>query len=105
MHRACTGALWDHGALPFHSGARADVQPDGPPVELVLDLHPTSSVVPVGRRLRVCVAGADRDNLQTLHRRPASRMTVHRGPGTLSRVLLPLAPLDGSPWPGWHRCR
>ncbi len=72
--RAGTGRCADRRPLPSES------------VDLRIPLIPTANVFDAGRRLRVTITGADRDNLQTPERSPAPELQVFTAG---SRVLLP----------------
>ncbi|MDX1394454.1 MAG: CocE/NonD family hydrolase [Gemmatimonadota bacterium] len=92
-HRATAPAPWDNLGLPFHRSFESDVSPlpEGEPAELELDLHPTSTVFNAGNRLRVTVMGADADNTEERYATPPT-VGLHRGPGTPSGIVLPVAP-------------
>lgn len=99
-HRARAAAPFDTMGLPFHPGTSALVRPlPAEPVELVVDLHPTSTLVAAGRRLRVTVTGCDRDNAHTPELAPAPLVHIHRSPRHPSRVVLPVMPPDATPVP------
>lgn len=46
---------------------------------LQLDLHPISTNIPAGSRLRISLTGADRDNARTSERSPAPTVRFHAG--------------------------
>jgi putative CocE/NonD family hydrolase len=98
MLRASNRAVADPGynlpGLPYHRGNRADRQPlkPGEPVELVIDLDPTSTLFAAGHRIRVTVTGADAANARTPRLSPPPRMTVYREPGRASYIELPVIP-------------
>jgi len=54
--------------VPYHSFARADAEPlvPGEPAVLVFDLQPISHLFRRGHRIRLAIAGADRDQFATL---------------------------------------
>jgi putative CocE/NonD family hydrolase len=98
MLRASNRATADPGydllGLPHHRGLqsdRADLTPDQP-VELVIDLFPTSTLFQPGHRLRVTVTGADKANARTLEQNPPPRLTVWREAGRGSYIELPVIP-------------
>ena len=66
----------------------ADVQPlrSDEVVELRFDLLPFSHLFAAGHRVRLALAGADSDHFRAP---PHSRLRVHLGPGTPSRIELP----------------
>ena len=92
-HRSLGTAPYDNLGLPYHPGSAGSVLPlPDEPVELIVDMHPTSSVVVAGRRVRICVTCCDSDNAQVPERSPAPVVRIHRGPSHPSRVVLPVAP-------------
>jgi uncharacterized protein len=91
-HRALHRPPIDSTNLPYHRSYEDDIKPlpDGP-VELVLDLLPTSRVVPTGARIRLTIAGADRDNALTPEPGEAVWLEVYHDAAHPSRLLLPIA--------------
>lgn len=98
MLRASNRATADPGynllGLPYHRGLKSDRAdlPPGRPVELVIDLFPTSTLFQPGHRLRVTVTGADKANARTPEQNPPPRLTVWREEGRGSYVELPVIP-------------
>jgi uncharacterized protein len=92
-HRALDQPPFRYLGLPYHSGAAAQVT-DLPPtaVEFVLDLHPTACVFRAGQRIRITLAGCDRDNASTPAHHPPPVLQVLRHGRFASRVDLPLLP-------------
>jgi putative CocE/NonD family hydrolase len=96
MLRASNRATGDPGyntiGLPYHPGLRHDQKPlvPGEPVELAIDLYPTSRLFAAGHRIRITVAGADWENARTPRLTPAPTLTVWRQPGRASWVDLPV---------------
>jgi putative CocE/NonD family hydrolase len=93
-NRATADPGYDLPGLPYHRGLqsdRADLTP-GQPVELVIDLFPTSTQFQPGHRLRVTITGADKANARTPERNPPPRLTVWREPGRGSYIELPVIP-------------
>lgn len=96
MLRVSNRATGDPGynmiGLPHHPGFRRDQKPlvPGEPVELAIDLYPTSRLFAAGHRIRITVAGADRENARTPQLTPAPTLTVWRQPGRASWVDLPV---------------
>jgi putative CocE/NonD family hydrolase len=88
--------------LPYHRGLKSDRAPltPGEPVELVIDLYPTSILFPAGHRIRVTVTGADKANARTPEQTPPPRLTVWREAGRGSWVELPVIPASQSPRSG-----
>jgi predicted acyl esterase len=80
-------------ARSFHRAGRAQVQP-GEPLELRIPLSPVSALFRAGHRIRVAIAGADADTFG-----PASAglsYAIHRGTPAPSRLMLPVAPPEGT---------
>jgi uncharacterized protein len=77
--------------VPYHSCLRADAQPlvPGEVAELVIDLLPISHLFQKGHRIRIALAGADRDHCEPLPG-PAPTLKVYRGGDRASRVDLPV---------------
>ena len=94
--RALAEAPYDNMGLPFHRGFQEDVQPlpEERPVEMVFDLLPTSIRIRRGRRIRLALAGADRDNFETPAVAPPPTIRVLRDARHASFVELPLAAPD-----------
>jgi putative CocE/NonD family hydrolase len=96
MLRASNRATADPGynllGLPYHRGLKSDQAPltPGTPVELVIDLYPTSKLFAAGHRIRITVTGADKANARTPQQAPAPRLTVWREPGRASWMELPV---------------
>ena len=92
-HRATADAPWgDNLGLPFQRSFESDVAPlpDGEPAELVMDLHPTSTVFNAGNRIRVTVMGADADNAEEIYPAPPT-IRVYRSEDHPSGIALPIA--------------
>lgn len=98
MLRASNRATADPGynllGLPYHRGLKSDQAPltPGAPVELVIDLYPTSTLFIPGHRIRVTVTGADQANARTPQQTPPPRLTVWREAGRASWMDLPVIP-------------
>lgn len=93
-NRATADPGYDLRGLPYHRGLqsdRADLTP-GQPVELVIDLFPTSTLFKPGHRLRVTITGADKANARTPERNPPPKLTIWREAGRGSYVELPVIP-------------
>ncbi len=90
--RALAVAPYDNLGLPWHPGTEASrqfLQP-GQPVELTFDLMPMSYLFKAGHRIRFTLQFADAR--ATAKMDPAPRVTVLHGPGSPSRIILPLIP-------------
>lgn len=79
--------------VPYRSFEREDGRPLRPHVvtELVFDLLPTSYLFKEGHRIRIALAGADRDHFALIPSDPPT-ITVHRHARYPSRVDLPVIP-------------
>ena len=89
-----TGAARYDDSLPIvRNYLRRDAAPliPGEIAELRFDLLPISYLVKKGHRLRVAIAGADRDHFAPLPGAPPE-IQVHYGAANLSRIELPLMP-------------
>ncbi len=93
-HRTLGDPPYEYLGLPYPLSQR-DSGKDLPslPVELVLDLHPTSFVFCAGRRIRVTVTCCDRDNADTPVHQPPPVVRVHRRVPHSSYVELPVMPV------------
>ncbi len=92
-HRGLDDAPWDNMDLPFQRSFAGDVEslPADGPGELVMDLHPTSTVFNEGNRLRVTIMGADADNAEEVYDTPPT-VTIYRSAAYPSGIVLPVAP-------------
>ncbi len=77
--------------VPYHSYLRASAEPlvPGEVAELVIDLLPISHLFLRGHRIRIALAGADRDHCEPLPGDPPT-LKVYRGGSQASRVDLPV---------------
>jgi len=93
-NRAAAEPGYDLMGLPYHRGNKADRSEltPGEPVELVVDLYPTSTLFERGHRIRVTITGADKANARTPEQSPPPRLTVWREAGRASFVDLPIIP-------------
>jgi uncharacterized protein len=91
-HRATADPGYDLMGLPYHRGLRADRADliPGQPVELTVDLFPTSTLFQPGHRIRVTLTGADRANTRATVRTPPPRLTVWRSADRGSFIELPV---------------
>jgi putative CocE/NonD family hydrolase len=90
--RAVSPAPYDNMGLPYHRAFAEDAKElvPGEPVELLFEMEPTSNIFDAGHRLRLTIAGADKDNAQTTASTPAPVLTVHRDKGRPSAIILPV---------------
>jgi putative CocE/NonD family hydrolase len=99
--RALHRALWPLAdapyaqTTPFHSFLRADARPlvPGELAELDFDLLPISHLFRRGHRVRLALAGADRDQF-AVPPGAAARWQISRGASAASRLELPVVPRD-----------
>jgi uncharacterized protein len=91
-HRALAPPPY-RGAPPAHSFRRADRQavPANETMAIELALAPTSVMLRAGHRIRIAIAGADRDTFGP-PTDPNVSFTVGRDASHPSRVVLPIAP-------------
>jgi putative CocE/NonD family hydrolase len=92
LHRKlATGPTGIESPAPQHAFTRADAAPlvPGEVAELTFDLLPVSYLFAAGHRVRVAVAGADKDHFRILPGDPP-RFTVRRDAKYPSRVVLPV---------------
>jgi putative CocE/NonD family hydrolase len=84
---------------PYRSYARKDGQPlvPGQPATLTFQLLPTSVLFKTGHRIRVAIAGADKDTFQRLPTQGDVTITVKRGGASGSHIELPIVPCQVSP--------
>ncbi len=78
---------------PYHTFLRRDAHPlvPGRVAELSFDLLPTSYLFRKGCRVRIAIAGADKDHFDPPAGEPPT-IQLHRGGAFLSRILLPVIP-------------
>lgn len=79
--------------LPYHRSFAEDIQGlPAHPVQLKLDLHPTSNLFDAGHRIRVTITGADADTYKTPQLEPPPTIAVYRSQNKSSYIKLPIAP-------------
>ena len=90
--RALADAPYDNLGLPWHPGTEASRQPlqPGQPVELSFDLMPMSYLFKAGHQVRITLQFAD--SRATAKADPAPEVTVLHGPGSPSKLVLPVIP-------------
>ncbi len=83
-----------HG--PYHSFLRKDGMPlvPGEVARLAFELMPTSVVFQAGHRIRIAIAGADKDTFRRIPEEGSATIRVHRSPDYPSRIILPVIPRD-----------
>jgi len=95
-HRAVSKAPYDYLGLPYHRSYASDLSPlpDGEPVKLEWDLHPTANLFDAGHRIRVTITCADADNQDTPVLDPPPLVTLHCAPDRPSGIVLPIIPAE-----------
>ncbi len=80
--------------MPPHSFKRADGMPlpPGEIVELTIGLHPTSVLFRRGHRIRVAIAGADRDTFARIPAQGSPSFRISRNQAMASHIRLPVVP-------------
>ncbi len=94
IHRKTSKSRAPYKAIgPHRTYRRRDAQPlvPGQVAELVFDLLPTSYVFREGRRIRVGIAGADKDHFAVIPGDPPT-IQLHRSGARLSHIDLPVMP-------------
>ncbi|MBL8699186.1 MAG: CocE/NonD family hydrolase [Alphaproteobacteria bacterium] len=94
LYRGTAPAPGDYPhAGPWHPSGVGDAQPlvPGEAALLQIQLMPTSWLFRAGHRIRVAIAAADRDHLARVPWGGSPELTILRGPGLASSVVLPLA--------------
>jgi len=91
-HRAQSEPRFDNLGLPYQRHYEDDLEliPTGEPVELVLDLLPTSYLFRAGSRIRITIACADAGNFDTPRLDPAPEIRLLRDAIHASMVELPI---------------
>src|SRR5262249_18349152 len=79
-------------AAPYHSFLKKDAMPlaAGEIAELKFGLQPTSVLIKKGHRLRIAVAGADKDTFARIPAEGSPTIRVSRNKGKASSIELPL---------------
>jgi len=79
--------------VPYRTFLRRDAKPlvAGQITQLTFDLFPTSYLFRKGRRVRIAIAGADKDHFDPLAGPPPT-VQFYRGGAYCSRIDLPLIP-------------
>ncbi|MBN1202467.1 MAG: CocE/NonD family hydrolase [Anaerolineae bacterium] len=95
-HRATSEPPFAYMGLPYHRSFEEDIAPltPGEPVELLIDLLPTSNIFDAGHRIRITITGADADNYATLGLDPPPTISLYLGGEKSSSVTLPVIPAE-----------
>jgi putative CocE/NonD family hydrolase len=91
-HRKLGEAPYDNLGLPYHPSNAADIEMLTPnePVELVIELSPTSRLFKRGNRIRVTITCADANTFETPIVNPVPEITLYRSEMRPSRIVLPI---------------
>ncbi len=91
-HRKLGEAPYDTAGLPYHPSNAADIELLTPnePVELVIELSPSSRLFKKGNRIRVTITCADANTFETPVVSPAPKITLYRSEKRPSRIVLPI---------------
>lgn len=91
-HRKLDSPPFSYMNLPYHRSYAEDVAPlpQGQPVELVFDFHPTSNIFDPSHRIRLTVTCADQTSFDTPVFSPAPKVSIHRNGKLASYVQLPV---------------
>ncbi|CAN5312756.1 CocE/NonD family hydrolase [soil metagenome] len=97
LHRAVsTPPAVYAGQGPYHSYARRDGRPmvPGQVVTVQIALQPTSALFRAGHRIRLAIAGADKDTFPAIPQVPKGDvvLSIQRGGARASHLDLPIAP-------------
>lgn len=94
IHRHINGGRTsDKSVVPYRTFLRRNAKPLVPDeiTRLTFDLLPTSYLFRKGRRVRVAIAGADKDHFEIAPGNPPT-VRLHRGGAHLSGISLPVIP-------------
>ncbi len=96
LHRKIGGKSPYADVVPYHSFRRKEAAPlvPGEPAELTFDLLPSSYLFKKGHRIRVAVAGADKDHFALIPETPPA-IRVFRNGVRASRIVLPIVMPEG----------
>ena len=91
-HRKVSECPRPHSGPAWHSQRSEDLLPvtPGEPMDVAMELYPVSVRIEPGSRLRVCIAGTDKDNLHVPEQDPAPTLRLTVGGPQASRLLLPV---------------
>lgn len=79
---------YENFGLPYHSGLKKDIlAPCYEPEEVIIDLFPTSYVIPKDHRIRISINSADIDNAELTQKN--GEFTVYFGKKHPSHICLP----------------
>jgi putative CocE/NonD family hydrolase len=93
IHRKTSDARPPYPVLvPYHTYLREDAMPlvPGETVEVSFGLQPTSVLIAKGHRIRIAIAGADKDTFARIPAEGAPTLTIERDAAHPSGVWLPV---------------
>ena len=78
--------------VPYHSYKKTDAEPliPGEVSEIKFGLYATSVLIRKGHRIRIAIAGADKDTFAKYPKDSKPTITVHRSKNYTSHIDLPL---------------
>jgi putative CocE/NonD family hydrolase len=92
IHRKVSKNPYVNQETPYHSFAERDAKPlvPGETAELTFELQPTSVLIKKGHKIRVAIAGADKDNFNRIPAQGTPTITVARNKKYSSFITLPV---------------
>ena len=92
IHRKVSKNPYVNQETPYHSFAEEDAKPlvPGEIAELSFELQPTSVLIKKGHKIRVAIAGADKDNFNRIPAQGTPTITVARNKKYSSFITLPV---------------
>ncbi len=93
IHRKVSNNPYVNQDTPYHSFAERDAMPmvPGEMAELTFELQPTSVLINKGHKIRVAIAGADKDNFNRIPAQGTPTITVARNKKYSSFITLPVS--------------
>jgi putative CocE/NonD family hydrolase len=93
IHRKVSKNPYVNQETPYHSFAERDAMPlvPGEMAELTFELQPTSVLIKKGHKIRVAIAGADKDNFNRIPAQGMPTITVARNKKYSSFIALPVS--------------
>jgi putative CocE/NonD family hydrolase len=93
IHRKVSKNPYINQETPYHSFAERDAMPlvPGEMAELTFELQPTSVLIKKGHKIRVAIAGADKDNFNRIPTQGTPTITVARNKKYSSFITLPVS--------------
>jgi hypothetical protein len=93
IHRKVSKNPYVNQETPYHSFAEKDAMPlvSGEMAELTFELQPTSVLIKKGHKIRVAIAGADKDNFNRIPAQGTPTIMVARNKKYSSFITLPVS--------------